>query len=119
MVDSKGTDDFLKVLSETVYGENLNLIDDLKGMDIFILKSYEEITDFLLKRLLEKHAPIIYLLFIEEYVHDFKLALKSFLLNTSFESLFICLLYTSNSESIKRMVLSAIWFFFSIPLYKY
>jgi vacuolar-type H+-ATPase subunit C/Vma6 len=104
MVDSKGTDGFLKVLSETVYGENLNLIDDLKGMDIFILKSYEEITDFLLKRLLEKHAPIIYLLFIEEYVHDFKLALKSFLLNTSFESLFIPLTFSYEflSEQIKK-----------------
>jgi len=104
MVNSKGIEEFLKVLSETVYGKNLNLIDDSNDMDIFILKSYKEITDFLLERLAKKHAPVIYLLFMEEYINDFKLVLKSFLLNTNLEKLFIPLTFSYEllTERIKK-----------------
>ena len=104
MAAAKGTDDFLKILSETVYAKKANLIDDDKDMDTFLLKSYKEIVDFLLERLTEKHKSLIYLLFLEEYLHDFKLGLKSSILNISLENLFIPLTFSYNelNEFLKK-----------------
>ncbi|MDD5659406.1 MAG: V-type ATPase subunit [Actinomycetota bacterium] len=104
MVGSKEVDDFLKVLQETVHSKKIALIDDDKNMDLFILKSYEETIDFLQKRLQEKHMIIIYVLFMEEYLNNFKLILKSSLLNINLENLFIPLTfsYEELSEYMKK-----------------
>ncbi len=91
---AKTTDAFLKILSETIYSKKINLIDVNNDMDIFILQSYKEITDFLLKRLSIKDIPIIYLLFLEEFAHDFKTGLKAIILNISLENLFIPLTFS-------------------------
>lgn len=104
MVNSSGIDDFLKVLQETIHGRKISLIDDEKDFDVFILKSYKEITDFLEDRLSVRHLPLIYLLFMEEYLNNFKLILKSFLLNTNLEKLFIPLTFSYDilTESIRK-----------------
>ena len=94
MAAANNTDDFLKILSETVYAKKINLIDEENDMDIFILKSYKEIVDFLLERLEDRHRILVYLLFMEEYLHDFKLGLKSLILNSSLENLFILLTFS-------------------------
>jgi V/A-type H+-transporting ATPase subunit C len=89
MAASDNTDDFLKTLSETFYAGKINLIDEERDMDVFLLKSYKEIADFLFERLRDRHKSLIYLLFLEEYLHDFKLGLKSLILNSNLENLFI------------------------------
>lgn len=94
MAAAASTDDFLKILSETFYARKINLIDEERDMDIFLLKSYKEIADFLLERLEDRHKSLIYLLFLEEYLHDFKLGLKSSVLNSSLENLFIMLTFS-------------------------
>jgi len=95
LVNSKNTDEFLKVLQETVYSSNIALINDESNLDNFILKYYKEMVDFLVERLEINHFSIIYLLFIEEYLNDFKLILKSLLLNNiNLENLFIPLTFS-------------------------
>lgn len=101
---AKTTEDFLKILSETIYSKKITLIDANNDLDVFILQSYREITDFLIKRLAVKDRPLIYLLFLEEFVHDFKTGLKALVLNTSLEKLFIPLTfsYTELTDFLKK-----------------
>lgn len=89
MISSKRPDDFYKVLSETIYSPMVNDLRERRDFKRITVAAYREIFDFLAQRSKEEHIAVIELLFMEEYIHNIKVILKSAILETDLGGQFL------------------------------
>ena len=94
MAAAKTTSEFVKILSETYYSKYISMITPEDNFDNVYLASNEEILYFLKTNLLPEHRIICNLIFFEENIHNFKVLLKSVILNEDLENLFIPVFYS-------------------------
>lgn len=89
LLRSEGTDEFIKTLRDTIYSRYLNDIENSGNFERVILSEYGNTVKFLNERLRDEHKPVIGILFLEEYLHNLKVVIKSIILNMDLENLFI------------------------------
>lgn len=89
LVKSGGTDEFIKTLRDTIYLRYLKDVESSGNFEGVILSEYGNIVKFLNERLRDEHKPVIGILFLEEYLHNLKVVIKSIILNMDLENLFI------------------------------
>ena len=94
MAAAKTTSEFVRILSEIYYSKYINLITPEDNFDNVFLASNEEILSFLKSNILPEHRIISNLIFFEENIHNFKVLLKSVILNEDLEKLFIPVFYS-------------------------
>ncbi|GEM_PF-717452 len=94
MASAKTLEELKKILGETYYSNFFNLIDKENNLNNLIFKFNQDTTKYLLENLKEEHLATIELLMLEEFVHNYKIILKSLILNKNFSNLFILLTYT-------------------------
>lgn len=86
-------EEFYKVLQETVYSSDIGGIRSKGSFEEVIISSYRIFNEYLENRLKEEHLPVVNILFFEEFLHNMKLILKTQLLETDFEYLYIPVKY--------------------------
>ena len=94
MLQSKGLDDFIGILRDTVYSKYINYIEKSRSFEKVIISEYSTTVNFLDQRLKPEHQAADDLLFLEENLHNLKVIVKSIILDIDLRKLFVPILHS-------------------------
>ena len=94
MLRSKNMEGLFAVLRDTVYSRHINEMERSKSFEKIMVDEYQGIIRFLQERLKPNHHKVMDLLFLEQNIHNLKLIVKSAIMDTDLENLFIPLFYS-------------------------
>ena len=94
MLQSKGLDDFIGILRDTVYSKYINYMRKSRSFEKVIVSEYSTTVNFLDQRLKPEHRAAGDLLFLEENLHNLKVIVKSIILDIDLRKLFVPILHS-------------------------
>ena len=93
MLAAADMDELLKILGETSYAGDMGDIRSHNSFEPLMLSGFSQMIHFLEERLKSQHRKVIPVLFFEEFLHNAKIILKSLLLESDLEGLYLPLKY--------------------------
>ncbi|GAI55239.1 unnamed protein product, partial [marine sediment metagenome] len=94
MLGSRGLDDFIGILRDTVYSKYIDYMEKSRSFEKVIISEYSTTVNFLDQRLKPEHQAADDLLFLEENLHNLKVIVKSIILDIELRELFVPILHS-------------------------